>query len=122
MILALIAASIFASQPKPPLVDVCEWNRTYKVVNDVESLLFNQIILWRWSPVHKRHIVAEYWIIQGKPDRRRETVTVFTGSMRIALRAKSYRVSRTNYDPEQTDRAIIPCHERKPYFESVLSQ
>lgn len=139
MFAALLLAKL-ALLPEPVVVDMIELNtyhniehdRLFNVVTTTITPQFDQAILWRWSKVHKRHVVAQWMIFNnyktgGKLDGEPCVsyfkhgdwwhVTCWKDDVVWRMKTKVLRLEAPlGIDPERRDRQLDPTVLRIPYF------
>ena len=97
---------------KRETVDCIELNRTY---DECGQLVFTQWILWDWNGA--RHDVVAWRL--DKPDmhfqERRLTLTWYEGGWR-QVKAKYWRETWEQFDPELAEREILPKQQRRGIF------
>lgn len=95
-------------------VDVCE-------VNEVamgNGTAFRQVILWRWhrGGEWRGHRVAQWWRCDSDPAITWESGKQVVRSRGLEFEAISIRRSKTRFDPERRDLAIMPEEQRRPFL------
>jgi hypothetical protein len=119
--ITLLLALALTSQPAPVRVDVVEIN-TYE--RDGEVVL-RQALLRRWLRLShgNGHYVEEWRLVQGEPQpfwrAGKRFVAMQTSDGIIIVEARSYRETRTPYDPELLERGIYPMDQRRAYLEAA---
>ena len=126
----MIVAAFFAVLTHPlsfyesAVVDVCELNH---IVGDDGSVTFTQVILWRWYsryPEEAGHHVSQWFACSSEPVlsmKGNRTIVRFRSNWGkcFEVSARTFRETRTAYDPEALDRDVWPISARRPYFDEA---
>jgi hypothetical protein len=119
MIALLFALVIGTSTPQPIRVDVVEVN---EYVDRNGNHVLRQALLRRWLRLShgNGHFVEEWRLVQGEPQpfwrAGKRFVSMQTSDGIIVVEARSYRETRTTYDPELLERGIYPQEQRRAYL------
>ena len=108
--LAILLAIVLSVSPVADIeVDVCEINTTTN---------FRQVILyrWTWAPAGRSHHVAQWWITKSEPTVTRIGERWMVESDGRLFIARSLRRTKTQFDPEISDRKKLHEGDRKPYL------
>lgn len=115
MILLLLLMGVGQEHTPTEYADVIEVNNYY---DENHSLRFRQIIYWRWQ---KDQLHVAHWrLYNNAPSvyRYRNTwvdTYSFEGKL-VQVKAKSFRETHTDYDPEREDQKTFPPENRKWSF------
>ena len=112
----LLAVWLWGASPNQPVtledvVDVVEVNHLYDLSGSRPRHVVDQLIFWDWDPTRQAHVVRAFRVIRD-PDQypqrdhtRDDYVCLWYDLQGLRqVRAKSFRESWTDTDPEVTDR------------------
>jgi len=105
-------------------VDLVEVNHFF---DEQGKRVFDQIIFYDWSPVPARYQVRAWRLIKSPSQmpardwRRGDYVTTWRdGDLQREVRAKSYRESWTQHDPELLEREHLPKEKRRELYKPLV--
>ena len=109
MIWLLLLASILPRGPEPTDVDLIELNHVH---DDEGRERFTQAIFWDWDDYESRFVVVDWRMVKQSVMWPRRDGMEFRQAG-VAVRARHWRETWTQHDPEVEDRARWPVTARR---------
>lgn len=123
------AVSLFFADPNETVlhdrVDLIELNHHY---DDRGWLIMDQVIFYRWSPLHGKYFVRDWRPLKNKSqrpqlDRKRGLYisTWYDGPILRTVSSQHFKETWTQFDPELKDAKTLPKQFRRPLLKAFPS-